>query len=252
MAPLVIIRQGGKQIEYRNDCFKNQSYMERQLKESGYLRLSDHKEILGKSSNQGKKSREERIATNDHSIRDNQDEQGSPNDIPDVNEEFHPCREEFSRIDDDYSGESSEDDEDANQIPFEVNQTKQQLYSSSPPHIRHIYAEVHLSECMRPFRCAMCASVVADRDDVISKTFFGQTGKAYLMNNMHNFCMGSSRNRYLMTGLHTICDVHCSCCSALLGWKYLKAREPSQRYKEGKFIMERAVVDEPQEELKAL
>ncbi|POM75525.1 Putative yippee-like protein, partial [Phytophthora palmivora] len=56
------------------------------------------------------------------------------------------------------------------------------------------------------------------------------------------------RNRYLMTGMHTIADVLCSQCDFVLGWKYIKAMESSQKYKEGKFIMEYAVVQDDSEE----
>jgi hypothetical protein len=80
---------------------------------------------------------------------------------------------------------------------------------------------------------------VADRDDVVSKTFFGRTGKAFLMNNMYdlgvricsalsahllcrfNVRVGPARNRLLMTGIHTIADVQCSQCDFVLGWKYV-------------------------------
>ncbi|KAE9038601.1 hypothetical protein PR002_g5939 [Phytophthora rubi] len=103
-------------------------------------------------------------------------------------------------------------------------------------------------EGMHAFRCADCGNVVADRDDVVSKTFFGRTGKAFLMNNMYNIRVGPARNRYLMTGMHTIADVQCSQCDFVLGWKYIKAMESSQKYKEGKFIMEHAVVQDDSEE----
>ncbi|KAH7467454.1 Protein yippee-like [Phytophthora ramorum] len=103
-------------------------------------------------------------------------------------------------------------------------------------------------EGMHAFRCADCGNVVADRDDVVSKTFFGRTGKAFLMNNMYNVRVGPARNRYLMTGMHTIADVLCSQCDFVLGWKYIKAMESSQKYKEGKFIMEHAVVQDDSEE----
>ena len=42
-----------------------------------------------------------------------------------------------------------------------------------------------------------------------------------------------------MTGLHTVADVCCSECGELLGWKYLRAYEESQKYKEGKIILEK-------------
>ncbi|GLE00088.1 hypothetical protein PINS_up008815 [Pythium insidiosum] len=105
-----------------------------------------------------------------------------------------------------------------------------------------------ISRGCRRFRCADCGTVVASRADVIAKSFFGRTGKAYLMNAMFNVRMGTPRNRYLMTGMHTICDVMCSTCDVVLGWQYIRAMELSQKYKEGKFIMERAIVHDDKEE----
>ena len=43
----------------------------------------------------------------------------------------------------------------------------------------------------------------------------------------------------LITGLHTVCDCHCITCNSVLGWKYEVAYEESQKYKEGKFILEK-------------
>jgi Yippee zinc-binding/DNA-binding /Mis18, centromere assembly len=42
----------------------------------------------------------------------------------------------------------------------------------------------------------------------------------------------------LIQGLHTVRDLTCSICKTSLGWKYCTAREPSQRYKMGKFLLE--------------
>ncbi|KAL6867277.1 hypothetical protein ACP4OV_015301 [Aristida adscensionis] len=55
-----------------------------------------------------------------------------------------------------------------------------------------------------------------------------------------NICLGPNEDRYLITGLHTVNDIYCSCCQQLLGWRYEKAYDESQKYKEGKFILERA------------
>lgn len=80
---------------------------------------------------------------------------------------------------------------------------------------------LHPTQVMRVFRCSDCAIVVADHDDIIAKSFFGRTGKAFLMNAMFNVTLGEPRNRYLMTGIHTICDVFCTQCQCILGWKYV-------------------------------
>jgi hypothetical protein len=47
-------------------------------------------------------------------------------------------------------------------------------------------------------------------------------------------------SRLLITGLHTVADIYCSCCQQVLGWKYEQAFEESQKYKEGKYIIEKA------------
>ena len=44
----------------------------------------------------------------------------------------------------------------------------------------------------------------------------------------------------LLTGLHAVADIYCDCCKTTLGWKYEHAFESSQKYKEGKYIIELA------------
>jgi hypothetical protein len=55
-----------------------------------------------------------------------------------------------------------------------------------------------------------------------------------------NVNVGSKDDRMMTTGLHTVCDIFCVACGAILGWKYLVAFDKSQRYKEGKFILDRS------------
>ena len=49
-------------------------------------------------------------------------------------------------------------------------------------------------------------------------------------------------DRILITGLHTVADIHCNSCETVLGWKYEHAFEHSQKYKEGKYILEKALI----------
>ena len=76
---------------------------------------------------------------------------------------------------------------------------------------------------------------------------------------------GRAEERVLLTGLHAVADIYCECCKTTLGWKYVSlnfyyfsnlkkilligaifrpaqehAFESSQKYKEGKFIIELA------------
>jgi hypothetical protein len=37
----------------------------------------------------------------------------------------------------------------------------------------------------------------------------------------------------LLTGMHTISNITCKGCEAPLGWVYIKASDPAQKYKEG-------------------
>ena len=44
--------------------------------------------------------------------------------------------------------------------------------------------------------------------------------------------------RQLVTGQHTVSDISCAFCGAVLGWRYVEAEEEAQRYKVGKYILE--------------
>lgn len=39
-----------------------------------------------------------------------------------------------------------------------------------------------------------------------------------------NIDLGPAQDKMLITGLHSICDVHCTQCRTYLGWKYVGAR----------------------------
>lgn len=48
----------------------------------------------------------------------------------------------------------------------------------------------------------------------------------------------------MLTGRHMVRDVSCKNCDTKLGWIYEFATEENQRYKEGRVILERALVTE--------
>ncbi|KAK8709038.1 hypothetical protein V6N13_060071 [Hibiscus sabdariffa] len=62
---------------------------------------------------------------------------------------------------------------------------------------------------------------------------------SFLMHNSVNISVGEKKDRMMMTGMHTIVDIFCVGCGSILGWKYESAHEKTQKYKEGKFILER-------------
>ncbi|BBH03516.1 Yippee family putative zinc-binding protein [Prunus dulcis] len=71
----------------------------------------------------------------------------------------------------------------------------------------------------------------------------GRNGRAFLFSHAMNITVGPKENRQLMTGLHTVADVSCCDCREVLGWKYERAYEETQKYKEGKFILEKSKIN---------
>jgi hypothetical protein len=88
------------------------------------------------------------------------------------------------------------------------------------------------------YSCVHCQTNLARHEDLISKSFQGGQGRAYLFQNVVNVKCGRVEERALLTGQHSVCDISCQCCKTVLGWKYEHAYEPSQKYKEGKYIVE--------------
>ena len=65
------------------------------------------------------------------------------------------------------------------------------------------------------------------------------TGRSYLFDNCVNVSIGPAEDRRLITGLHSVCDIFCKRCKTMVGWTYERAYEQSQKYKEGKYIIEK-------------
>ena len=38
-----------------------------------------------------------------------------------------------------------------------------------------------------------------------------------------NITLGPKEERLLITGLHTVADIYCTCCNTVLGWKYVSS-----------------------------
>lgn len=89
------------------------------------------------------------------------------------------------------------------------------------------------------YTCAQCRTHMTSHDDIISKSFHGRHGRAYLFDQCVNVTIGPSEDRRLITGMHTVSDISCKRCKTLVGWTYQKAFESSQKYKEGKYIIEK-------------
>ncbi|CAL4943863.1 unnamed protein product [Urochloa decumbens] len=89
------------------------------------------------------------------------------------------------------------------------------------------------------YRCKGCRTHLASADDIISKDFLGEYGRAYLFDKVVNVTVGETEDRMMMTGRHSVSDIFCIGCGVLVGFRYEAAQQRSQKYKEGKFILER-------------
>ncbi|KAF1834383.1 yippee-domain-containing protein [Decorospora gaudefroyi] len=92
------------------------------------------------------------------------------------------------------------------------------------------------SSCI--YGCKNCKTHLSNRDDILSRNFRGQHGKAYLFDSVVNITESDPNERNMTTGRHIVRDIHCRQCKETVGWKYDKAYEASEKYKEGKFILE--------------
>ncbi|KAG1337717.1 protein yippee-like [Cocos nucifera] len=95
------------------------------------------------------------------------------------------------------------------------------------------------------YSCKHCQTHLALYTDIMSKSFHCRHGKAYLFHKVVNVMVGLKEERAMMTGLHTVSDIFCVGCGSIVGWKYEAAHDKSQKYKEGKFILERFKVSGP-------
>ncbi|XP_055347739.1 protein yippee-like 5 [Paramacrobiotus metropolitanus] len=94
------------------------------------------------------------------------------------------------------------------------------------------------------FYCVNCDTVLTNRRQLVSMSFTGATGRAYLFHHAVNIRMSEVQDRVMLTGRHFVRDVFCKKCSAKLGWFYEFATEEDQRYKESQIILERALISE--------
>lgn len=88
------------------------------------------------------------------------------------------------------------------------------------------------------FPVLLDAVPVETRTNEENQNFRGQHGKAYLFHTVVNIESGDPAERNMTTGRHVVRDITCRQCKETVGWKYDKAYETSEKYKEGKFILE--------------
>ncbi|KAI4372939.1 hypothetical protein MLD38_011118 [Melastoma candidum] len=97
------------------------------------------------------------------------------------------------------------------------------------------------------YSCKYCKTHLAFREDIVSKLFHCRHGKAYLFREVVNVTIGPKEERMMTTGLHTVADIFCVSCGSIVGWTYETAQNESQKYKEGKSVLERFKISGPDE-----
>ena len=71
----------------------------------------------------------------------------------------------------------------------------------------------------RIYACSNCRAHLTNHEDIVSKSFQGRTGRAYLFNTVVNVTLGPIEDRILTTGLHKVrmlgeCEGRCMCLSS--------------------------------------
>ncbi|XP_050073545.1 protein yippee [Anopheles maculipalpis] len=94
------------------------------------------------------------------------------------------------------------------------------------------------------YNCAACETNLTNKRELISTRFTGATGRAYLFKRVVNITYSQVQDRIMLTGRHMVRDVMCKHCKAKLGWMYEFATEETQKYKEGRVILEHALITE--------
>ncbi|NXS03894.1 YPEL4 protein, partial [Oxylabes madagascariensis] len=91
----------------------------------------------------------------------------------------------------------------------------------------------YLPRSHRTYSCVHCRAHLARHEELISKSFQGSHGRAYLFNSVVNVGCGPAEQRLLLTGLHSVADIFCQSCKTTLGWKYVSAPHLLQALPEG-------------------
>ncbi|TFL04568.1 hypothetical protein BDV98DRAFT_524744 [Pterulicium gracile] len=118
-------------------------------------------------------------------------------------------------------------------MPSRSKADSSQSRSDAPPHVLESYPDQPIYSCLK------CCATIALQDELISKAFSGRDGPGFLIHIATNVRLGKKEDRALMTGVHSVADVYCLGCNERIGWFYHKAADVSQKYKEGKYLLEK-------------
>jgi len=92
------------------------------------------------------------------------------------------------------------------------------------------------------YSCRECGTHITASQELISTSFTGRTGPAMLFARVVNVVESQIEDRTMTTGLHSVMDIYCNDCGTNLGWRYEEAYSENQRYKRGKYLLEKALL----------
>ncbi|KAK4354001.1 hypothetical protein RND71_026195 [Anisodus tanguticus] len=92
----------------------------------------------------------------------------------------------------------------------------------------------------RIYSCCKCRNHIALHDDIVSKKFqVGKQWESLFIYACHE-CSDRAKGGLAPNDWFAyFADVKCSDYGEVLGWNYERAYDESQKYKEGKFVLER-------------
>ncbi|KAK6117744.1 hypothetical protein DH2020_044422 [Rehmannia glutinosa] len=92
------------------------------------------------------------------------------------------------------------------------------------------------------YSCRNCRNPVALHHDLLSKKFMAKSGQAYMFAHAMNIVVGPKEDKQLITGYYTIANIFCSKCGVEMGWTYVRAFDAREKFKEGRYIVEKAKI----------
>ncbi|CED83528.1 Predicted Yippee-type zinc-binding protein [Phaffia rhodozyma] len=77
--------------------------------------------------------------------------------------------------------------------------------------------------------CVNCSTKLVLTDELVSRSFSGREGPAFLVASAINITLADPEDRTLQTGRHTVRDISCKTCGTVVGWRYDRAEDASQK-----------------------
>ncbi|KAJ7218042.1 hypothetical protein GGX14DRAFT_695986 [Mycena pura] len=105
----------------------------------------------------------------------------------------------------------------------------------------------------RPLSCKQCKTCITSYNALLPpsaipsdrRDFRGFSGKASLFTETYNVTLLGPKVQLMQTGAHMLAEIHCTNCDQYLGYKIVRAFEKSERWKEERFLLEMAELDNP-------